>query len=117
MDILILDHHPEFTDALSIALRFAGYSSVSFASPKQALAVISDYDILITNYQMPEMTGLEVARQAYSLGWRGSLLLMSDHSAAIEESPEHPLLRGILRKPFSYDTLQQALSVAVLQKN
>ncbi len=116
MEILILDHHPEFTDALSAALRFAGYSSATFASPKKALAVIKDYEVLITNYHMPEMTGLEVARQAYSGGWRGSLLLMSDHSA-IEETPEHPLLRGILRKPFSYEALQQALSFAAPQKN
>jgi CheY-like chemotaxis protein len=112
MNILILDHHPEFTDALSVALRFAGHESSSLASPVKALAVIEAYDVLITNYHMPEMNGLEVARRAYTLGWRGSLLLMSDHSASIEEPPEHPLLRGILRKPFSYERLQQALHEA-----
>lgn len=109
MHILILDDQPEFTEVLSISLRHAGHTTERFSCPKKALEAIGVYDVLITDYHMPEMTGLEVARRAYAQGWRGSLLLMSGHPAAIGEPVEHPLLRGVLHKPFSYQALLQAL--------
>ena len=109
MRILILDDQPGLAEMLSVNLRVHGYSATAFTHPKKALEVIHDYDVLITDYHMPEMIGLEVARQAYSQGWRGSLLLMSGHATAIGEVIEHPLLHNILHKPFSSQTLVQAL--------
>ncbi len=109
MRILILDDQPSLAEILSVNLRLHGHSATSFTRPGEALKVIHTYDVLITDYHMPEMTGLEVARQAYSQGWRGSLLLMSGHPAAIKEVVEHPLLRIILHKPFSSQTLVEAL--------
>jgi CheY-like chemotaxis protein len=109
MRILILDDQPGFAEMLSLNLRVHGHSATPFTRPREALEVIHGYDVLITDYHMPEMTGLEVARQAFSQGWRGSLLLMSGHPAAIEEVVEHPLLNIILHKPFSSQTLVQAL--------
>ena len=72
--------------------------------------MIHEYEVLLSDYEMPEMTGLEVARRAYAQGWRGALLLMSGHPAAIGEVVEHPLLRIVLHKPFSAQTLVQALN-------
>jgi len=94
---------------LSVNLRVHGHLATPFTRPKEALAVIHEYEVLITDYHMPEMTGLDVARQAYAQGWRGSLFLMSGHPAAIGEVVEHPLLRIILHKPFSSRELVQAL--------
>ena len=109
MQILILDDHPEFTETLSVALRHAGHTPALASLPQKALEVIGGYDVLIANYHLPGMTGLEVAQRAYAQGWRGSLLLMAGHPAGIKESEGPPLLRGILHKPFSYEALQQAL--------
>jgi CheY-like chemotaxis protein len=109
MRILILDDQPGLAEMLSVNLRVHGHSATAFTHPKKALEVIHEFDVLISDYHMPEMTGLEVARQAYSQGWRGSLLLMSGHATAIGEVIEHPLLHIILHKPFSSQTLVQAL--------
>jgi hypothetical protein len=57
----------------------------------------------------PALTGLEVARQAHAAGWRGSLLIMSDRTANIEEPLDHPLLRLILAKPFPTRELVDAM--------
>jgi response regulator NasT len=107
--ILILDDLREFTETLAVALRHAGHSTASFSHPQKALEVIGEYDVLIADYHLPGMTGLEMARRAHAQGWRGSFLLMSGHPAAMGESVEHPLLRGILYKPFSYAELLRAL--------
>jgi CheY-like chemotaxis protein len=83
----------------------------AFTSATEVLKVIDKSDVLITDYHMPEMTGLEVARRAYAQGWRGSLLLMSGHAAQIGEALEHPLLRLVLNKPFQVHTLVDALPI------
>jgi CheY-like chemotaxis protein len=109
MKVLILDDQPGLAETFSLHLRMNGHSATAFTHPKKALEVLHEYDVLITDYHMPEMTGLEVARQAHARGWRGSLLLMSGHPTAIGEVVEHPLLRMILQKPFSGQTLVHAL--------
>jgi CheY-like chemotaxis protein len=95
MRILILDDQAGLADTLALNLRAAGHSAIGFTRPAEVLAALQEGDILITDYDMPEMTGLEVARRAYAQGWRGSLLLMSGHPAALGEATEHPLLRFI----------------------
>jgi DNA-binding NtrC family response regulator len=111
MDILVLDDQPGLAEILAVSLRLNGHMATSFTRPREALEAIHKYSVLITDYHMPEMTGLELARQAYARGWRGSLLLMSGHRTAIGEAVEHPLLRVILDKPFSTQTLLEALPV------
>jgi CheY-like chemotaxis protein len=109
MRILILDDHPKLAEIVAANLRLHGHSAKAFTSPVEALKAIHESDVLVTDYHLPGMTGLEVARRAYDQGWRGALLLMSGHRAAIGEGIEHPLLRMILDKPFSTQTLVEAL--------
>jgi CheY-like chemotaxis protein len=111
MRILILDDQPGLAEILAASLRLRGHSVKAFTSATKALTVIHESDVLITDYHMPEMTGLEVARRAYAQGWRGSLLLMSGHAAKIDEALEHPLLHIVLDKPFSAQTLVDALPI------
>jgi len=101
MRILILDDNPALLQVLALCLRSGGFTVTTFASPREALKNIHEADVPVTDYHMPEMTGLEVARRAYAQGWRGSLFLMSGRSSAITEPMEHPLLRSLLDKPFS----------------
>jgi DNA-binding response OmpR family regulator len=101
MRILILDDNEPLAGVLALNLRVQGFSVAAFTSPSEALKIIDDYDVLVTDYDMPEMTGLEVARQAYAKGWKGSLLIMSGRAAALSKFTQHPLLQ----KPFSIQEL------------
>jgi CheY-like chemotaxis protein len=101
MRILILDDNAALAQILGVSLRLEGHFVLVFTSPQEALKHIHEVDALVTDYHMPEMTGLEVARRAHEQGWRGSLFIMSGHFSAISERIEHPLLRRILDKPFS----------------
>ena len=101
MRILILDDNAALAQILGVSLRSEGFVVLVFTCPHEALKHIHEADVLLTDYHMPGMTGLEVARRAHEQGWRGSLFIMSGHFSAISERIEHPLLRCILDKPFS----------------
>jgi CheY-like chemotaxis protein len=77
--VLILNDQPLVAEAMAMFLRAGGYVTQSFTSAHEALEKIGDFDILITDYHLPEMTGMEVAKKAHAQGWRGSLLLRSGH--------------------------------------
>ena len=99
--VLILDDQPSFAEMMALSLRTAGFIAEGFTSPRLALEKIADFDILITDYHMPEMTGLEVAKEAHARGWRGSLLLMSGRRQDLPEDALHPLFQSVMQKPFS----------------
>jgi DNA-binding response OmpR family regulator len=113
MRILILDDQPGLAETFALSLRISGFSATGFTRPTDALEAIQENDVLVTDYHMPTMTGLEVARLAYAQGWRGSLLIMSGHVTAISEAIEHPLLHLILNKPFSTQELVKSLPDSV----
>ncbi len=94
---------------LGLSFRAEGFSVLTFSSPDEALQNIHQTDILLTDYHMPEMTGLEVARRAYAQGWRGPLFIMSGDLTSITEQILHPLLCSILAKPFSVSELAEKL--------
>lgn len=110
MRILILDDQPGLAETLALSLRISGFAAIGFIRPTEALAAIQETDILVTDYHMPEMNGLEVARRAYAQGWRGPVLLMSGHPGQIKEAIDHPLLRLVLTKPFATRDFVEAVS-------
>jgi len=109
MRILILDDDADLAHILVLSLRAEGFAVVILTCPHEALKSIHDADVLLTDYHMPKMTGLEVAQRAYTQDWRGVLLIMSGHSSDITGRMEHPLLRSILTKPFSTRELVEKL--------
>jgi CheY-like chemotaxis protein len=109
MRILILDDNAALAQILGVGLRSEGHFVLVFTSAQEALKHMDEAEVLVTDYNMPKMTGLEVARRAYEQGWRGSLFIMSGHFSAISEQIEHPLLRRILNKPFSSQELVEIL--------
>jgi DNA-binding response OmpR family regulator len=101
MRILILGNDPQFTDVLAQRLRAHGFAVSQFTSPHDALEHIQPNDVLVADYELPGMTGLEFAQRAYTEGWRGSFLPMSGHRATHDEEFIPSFLSGVLAKPFS----------------
>lgn len=63
--ILVVDDEPELLDVISDTLQTFGYHVISAASADEALKRISEtqIDLVLTDYSMPGMSGIELARQ------------------------------------------------------
>lgn len=94
-----------------MSLCVAGHAATGFTSATQALAAIMEADLFVTDYHMPEMTGLEMVRRAYDQGWRGAVLIMSGAPTRIGEPLDHPLIRMGMIKPFATSELIEAIAL------
>jgi PAS domain S-box-containing protein len=108
--VLAEDDRPLRT-VLHAALEQSGYRVTSTSSPTQALdALAAGADVLITDVQLPEMSGIELARRATRLWPRLKVVFMSGAGGAgSTEPPPAPLLE----KPFTpaalVDRIRQVL--------
>lgn len=63
--ILLVDDDPDFTGLLTDIYRQSSYETVPFNDPKAALVALrnGNYDMLVTDHRMPEMTGEVLVRE------------------------------------------------------
>jgi two-component system, cell cycle sensor histidine kinase and response regulator CckA len=69
------------------------------------------FDVLLLDFNMPEVTGLELARRVRSAGYKGPILIMSGRIT--DEARNELLTVGvdtIVEKPFTLDSIRTALS-------
>lgn len=104
--ILIVDDEYLIADILSFALEDEGFMTVVAGSGNKALEVLDRErpDLIITDFMMPGMTGLELAEtiKARELYARTPIILMSGAQAYLgAERPD--LFAEIIEKPFDID--------------
>jgi DNA-binding response OmpR family regulator len=109
MRILIVDDDERLANILAVGLRAEGMTVVVFHSPLEALRHLEEVDVLLTDFHLPEMNGLEMAREAHAQGWRGSLFIMSGRLPDLDSFPQPSLCRATLEKPFPLHTLIELL--------
>ncbi|EEW27015.1 hybrid sensor histidine kinase/response regulator [Rhodobacter ferrooxidans] len=89
-------------------------------SAAEVLAVLaqdSDFDVLLTDHEMPEMDGLTLAQRVRDGGWTMPVVLLSSSPTEARESPMAGDLAAILQKPILRSDLYrrlQALSTPVV---
>ena len=64
MKILLIDDDVECLESLKLALESKGYQSQVFCDPEAAVNAyrFGDFDMVITDYKMPKMNGVEVLK-------------------------------------------------------
>lgn len=63
-DILIVDDNPSFREQLKEILHELGYDNITTAmNGREALSVFQDHQVILTDWNMPEMTGVELIRE------------------------------------------------------
>jgi CheY-like chemotaxis protein len=113
--VLILDDERCISDLLSEMLQILGFNPTACNSPAAALELLGkrDFDVILTDFRMPQMNGDEFVRRAVaakpSLGSRVVFLTGDTFS---EESQRY--LGGAatryLSKPFDIASVQQMIS-------
>ncbi len=118
--VLLVDDSPFFRNMLTPLLSVAGYNVTTAASPIEALKLCeqgSTFDIIISDIEMPEMSGFEFAeRIKKDKLWEGTpLVALSSHATPkdIERGRQVGFNEYVAK--FDRDTLLNALSQTLAQ--
>ena len=112
--ILLVDDHQIVLDGLRSLLDKDPSFDVlgTFSDPQKALSYISTQtpDILLTDYSMPQMSGLELIKKANALhpGIKSVLLSMHDEPSVVKEAMKQGI-NGFLLKNIQQVELKEAL--------
>lgn len=104
--ILIVDDESHITHVLALKLSNAGYEAMTAGDGEEALeiAVQNAPDLVITDLQMPYMSGVELAKAMYA---RDDLrhvpvLMLTARGYALEQGDlDETRIESVLNKPFS----------------
>lgn len=104
--ILAVDDEVHILHVVSLKLKNAGYNVLTANDAEEALelAATTPIDLLITDYQMPGLSGLELARKLHAEPGRRSLpaMLLTAHGLALEQVElAQSGINVCLFKPFS----------------
>jgi DNA-binding response OmpR family regulator len=106
--ILLVDDEPQISELHSEVLNLCGYSvdTVSDGIVAWNTLIESSYDLLVTDNDMPRLTGLDLIKKVRFAGMTLPIILASG-SIQMEELNKNPQLRidAALFKPFSFDEL------------
>jgi PAS domain S-box-containing protein len=113
--VLLVDDHAEVRSTTAAVLQDLGHRVVEAANGAEALAALRtgdcDYDLMISDYAMPHLSGTEFLREARELCPDVPALIITGYagSDAIADRPEGI---EILLKPFTANMLEATMAQA-----
>lgn len=123
-NILVVDDDADIRSLTRTFLKHEGYTVFTCESADRAIQIVrrSHIDLLITDYSMPNRTGMDLAREAKSLRPALPVLIVS---GAIVDATQLEMMRirnwNFLPKPFSLPQLlsevHRILTPAALQSS
>jgi FixJ family two-component response regulator len=112
--ISIIDDDRSVREAVKSLIRSLGYQALTFTSAEEYLCSdrINDSECVITDIQMPGMTGLDLQDRLIADGYRRPIIFMS--ALAVEDVGANALRTArFLKKPFSCERLIDCLDRAL----
>ena len=102
--ILVVDDEPSIVDAVSTALRYEGYEVTEASTGREALeaVAIAEPDLVVLDWTLPDLEGIEVRRRLRARGFRAAVLFLTAEDG-VENTVEALLAGGddYVTKPFS----------------
>lgn len=115
-NLLIVDDETDILRALRRELYRSDWNVTSASSPKDALALIESesFDVIMSDYRMPQMTGVELLVEALRLQPAATRIVLSGFADvnAILESINNAQIFRFLVKPWKRDFLLEVLDLA-----
>lgn len=114
--VLLVDDDPNILDTLKDILEEAKYRVHTAANGAQALQALGrrGYNVVVVDFQLPDLTGLELVRKVREHGVETAIILMTGHASlemaikAIQES-----VYDYLVKPVDPEILKKTLAKAL----
>ncbi len=114
--LVIVDDETAILTILEWMFKDEGYTVYTFTRAASALAFVEKNPVhmVISDYQMPDMDGLELAQRLQVSGWKGSFCLLSGRASALKNHPLTEIgVHQLFQKPFDAlvlaDFVRQAL--------
>lgn len=113
--VLFVDDELAAAEVMRVMMGHLGFNIITMNSPIEALAAFrkdSDaFDLVITDLTMPEMTGIELARNLHELNPRLRMMMMTGYGKTIDNpaSLGRYGLRKLLKKPVRLNKLAEAI--------
>jgi CheY-like chemotaxis protein len=112
--ILLLDDEPALTSVVQKMLRRLDYQVATSNSGGEAIRLVREspaqFDLVITDLTMPEINGLEVARQIHAIRPELLVILVTGNSDALDAgSLRDAGICDLLQKPVSLSALAEAV--------
>ena len=103
--LLVVDDEPVIARVVSEQLRRLGYEVTSVTNPEEALELVAeepeDFDLLLTDLQMPRMDGVELAARVARLRAQLPVVLSTGNRWSVPASTARVAgIREIVDKPF-----------------
>ncbi|HEU6449497.1 MAG TPA: response regulator [Verrucomicrobiae bacterium] len=97
-----------------IVSHFTGAQIECFNSPLAALvaygAAPGNYELVITDFEMPGMNGVEFCHRILAIAPRAKILLATGSGLVSAAAAEREGFSGLLQKPFPFAALQKILN-------
>lgn len=108
--ILVVDDDEAILRMLKLELEHKGFYVTTFSDPKDVLKRFyeapSQFDIAVLDYQMPDMNGLELARQLFDIRLNFPVILLSGFvDEELEKQAKSEGIRAVLQKPASIEEI------------
>jgi len=103
--ILVVDDETHILYVMSVKLRDAGYRVITANDGKEGLALAMERmpDLVITDYQMPYMTGVELCRKLKEHAPTSTIpaLMLTARGFSIPKNDIQTNIAAVIAKPFS----------------
>jgi CheY-like chemotaxis protein len=118
--MLVDDDEGALSVMRQIVLKLGVMQIECFTSPLDALrafkAVPELFEMVITDFRMPGMDGVELSRRLLTLAPKIKILLMTGGDVINDETAAQEGFSGLLLKPFQVTALQRALDAIAAGK-
>jgi CheY-like chemotaxis protein len=113
---LVVDDDDFVRKVLPALLEAHQYDAEATDSPEKALQIIAQrqIDVVFTDYEMPGMNGIDLARVVREKSPHSTIILMT--GLAAPDLFRSSGADGFLQKPFSVDALREALDDAMRRR-
>jgi len=120
-NILLLDDETWITESFGELFSDYGYNVDVFNSSEEALKAVSKnskhYDVVVTDFQMPQMNGLEFAEKVKNINNEIAIIISSGNISSIPAKNAKKIeLFAIVQKPFDDDKLAEIIQQAINNK-
>lgn len=115
MKVLLIDDDPEILDLLASFLEMKGYEVDTAETGKHGLSLFQKekYSLVVSDYVLPDIDGLQVSRQILSMDENALIILITGHGSI--ESAVSAIKAGVfdyILKPFDLEQIEVAIHKA-----